>query len=401
MSIPRATRHIRTSCLAALGIVIAQGAGCVAEPEPFVPTAFPSAGVRPVEEDSGDGGAATEIDEARIAFKSVEGPLVDACGSCHRIGGSADTPFLGEEGQTDSDAIYAACSSWPGVINRDPFSSVLLAWPSSGAHQGGPIPSELEEPLFDWLSVEAAAVAEVDDVKPTLEPFKPIVPGFNSIYLDELGGSFVGVAITFVATELSAQSLALRELQIHPTAEFGLTLEHPLFTVFAPGTVEGSPDPIDSFSNVAQVVDAGTVAPLGPGTLILSNWVEGGKLSIAFERLETRIAPTDPQAGCRALEAFVANAVDALEPCLNCHDGTRASATNAVDMTDLGTDDGVACTQILNRVDLEEPASSQLFVTTDPDGVAGHPYKFGGSSRSHTEFVEAVGEWLEAEAEER
>src|SRR5690606_9298161 len=166
------------------------------------------------------------------------------------------------------------------------------------------------------------------------------------------------------------------------------------------GIPDGDPDPVDSFSNVVQSIEPGTVAPLGPGSVVLTNWVVGGKLSLAFET----IAIIDPMAGvggagggatgpCSALAEFSANAAPALNPCDNCHGGQNGTATNAVDMTDLGSNDSAACGQIKNRVDLDNPSQSQLFITTNPSGNATHPFKFGGNQANFNDFVQSVTVW--------
>jgi hypothetical protein len=101
-----------------------------------------------------------------------------------------------------------------------------------------------------------------------------------------------------------------------------------------------------------------------------------------------------------ALLAFEDNAAGPLtQSCRSCHDGgNNATATNAVDMSDLGSDSAAACGQILNRVDLDDPPASQLFVTTNPGGNASHPFKFGGNQTAFNNFVSAVSAWIQAES---
>lgn len=376
--------------------------GCAGDPEPFVPLAITSGSGAGVGGSGGMGGGAVNAGEEM--FRALEDDFVTACGSCHKVGGSADTPFLGDPETGDPDP-YEAATSWPGVIVKEETSSILITWPESGAHQGGPNDAGLEAKLIAWLAEEAKAVAAVDQGDPVIPPFKPIVPGFNAVYLDALGPEFLGMAVTFQAEELTDMSLSLSSIQVHPTGQMGLELDHPLFTVYPTGSTEGDPDPVDSFSNVSQSVEPGTVAPLGPGSVVLTNWSSGAKLSLAFSSITT-IDPMAMGGGgmgmggpCMALTDFSDSAGPALEnSCTNCHGGNNQAATNAVDMTDLGSDDSAACGQILNRVDLANPAQSQLFVVTDPSGNASHPFKFGGSNANHDNFVQAVSQWIEAEA---
>ena len=367
--------------------------GCAGDPPPFQPGTTTTVG-------SGGAGGGAEGHQGEEMFRALQADFVAECASCHKKGGIADTPFLGDPDGNNPDP-YDAVTSWPGIIVKDAANSVLLSWPASGVHSNGPISSALEAKLVEWLEEESKGVAAVEGA-PVIPPFKPFVPGFYAVYLDPLGSEFAGMAITFQAEELTDKSLSLSTIQVHPTAKLGLELEHPLFTVYPAGLPDGDPDPVDSFSNVAQSVEPGTVAPLGPGAVILTNWVVGGKLSIAFETI-TIIDPMGGGGGgggggaCSALPEFVANAAPALAPCDNCHGGQNGAATNAVDMTDLGSDDDAACGQIKNRINLTNPAQSQLFITTDPSGNATHPFKFGGNQANFNQFVQNVTQWINAE----
>lgn len=378
----------------ALAASVSTTSGCAGDPPPFQPGATTTVGSGG---GGGEGGAQNHQGEA--LFRALQDDFVAECASCHKKGGIADTPFLGDPANNNPDP-YDAVTSWPGVIVKDASKSVLTSWPASGVHSNGPISSALEAKLVEWLEEEAKGVADVEG-DPIIPPFKPIVPGFNAVYLDPLGSEYAGMAITFQAEELTDKTLSLTTIQVHPTAKLGLEFEHPLFAVYPAGLPDGDPDPVDSFSNVSQTVQPGTVAPLGPGSVILTNWVVGGKLSIAFASLKI----VDPMGGeggaagaCDALDEFVANAAPALGPCDNCHGGQNGAATNAVDMTDLGSDDDAACGQIKNRVNLSNPSQSQLFITTDPSGTATHPFKFGGNQANFNQFVQNVTQWINAEA---
>jgi hypothetical protein len=286
--------------------------------------------------------------------------------------------------------------------------SQLLAWPRVSQHTGGPTNPSLEAKLQAWLEQEAKAIDDGGENVLVIPPFRPIVPGFNAVYLDPLGAEYVGMAVTFTAEELTATSLSLTSMQVHPTLKKGVSLVHPLFTVYPAGSNEGNPDPVDSFSNVSQDVEPGLAAELGPGTVVLTNWVSGGKLSLAFESISL-IDPLSGMGGggggpvgpCSALQAFIDNAAGPLNTnCVSCHGGNNNTATNAVDMSALGTDPSETCGQILNRVNLGNPSASQIFITTDPNGNAGHPFKFGGVANVglFNNFVTAVSVWIQEEA---
>ena len=392
----RTTIHDRTLSGVLVGAMLAAAAlgACATEPEEFRPTTGPHA--------EGQGGTDVVLPEGEELFRALESDLIAQCGSCHETGGIADTPFLGNPEAGDPDP-YDAITSWPGVVVENAALSALLRWPADGSHSGPPPSSELAASLLDWLEVEASAVDDVaTDPRPTLPPFKPIVPGFNALYLDALGADFAGMAVTFDAEELTESALSLSNLELHTTGVLGVRFEHPLWTAYAADSAEGEPDPVDSFSNVAQEIAAGAAAPIGPGMVVLTNWATGGKLSLAFEV----IGAVDPQAEpvaegpCKALDVFIDSAQSQFTVCADtCHGGNNPTAHNAVDMSELTSDPAAACAQIVNRIDLDDPGASQVVINTDPNGNASHPFKFNGSTSAHDAFVAAVTPWIEAEGQ--
>ena len=153
-------------------------------------------------------------------------------------------------------------------------------------------------------------------------------------------------------------------------------------------------------------MEPGTAAEFGPGVLVLTNWEEGAKLSIAFAAVSVIDPLAEGGAGggmptgpCDALQSFIDNASGPLGNCTGCHGGGNQTATNAVDMSALGDDPDETCGQIKNRVNLADPAASQLFITTDPNGNASHPFKFGGNVGNFNNFVTAVSAWIQEEAQ--
>jgi mono/diheme cytochrome c family protein len=374
--------------------------GCAGDPAPFVPVTSATTGGS-----GGSGGGAVNV--GKVLFEDLFEDLDQSCGGCHKIGGQSNTPFMGDDPGT-VDSAYEAITSWPDVVVRNPDTkSVLIQWPASGSHTAGPTSKQLEDKLIAWLNEEAKSVAETPNDVPTIEPFKPIVPGFNAVYLGELGADYAGMAVTFQATALTDNSLSLDNIEVHTTAQKGIKFDHPLFTVYPASSTDGEPDPVDSFSNVSQEIPPGEKQPLGPGSVILTNWETGGKLSIAFET----VSVIDPLGGgggagggmmggpCDALGSFSMNAAPQLEQrCEGCHGGNVTDATNAVDMSGLGGDVSNACGQILNRVNLNNPNQSQIFITTDPNGNAAHPFKFGGNAGQFDTFRQAVTTWINAES---
>src|SRR5687767_8392487 len=49
---------------------------------------------------------------AKALFDKLEPQLVKECGACHKVGGSADTPFLGDP-ETHNPDTYKTITSWP------------------------------------------------------------------------------------------------------------------------------------------------------------------------------------------------------------------------------------------------------------------------------------------------
>ncbi len=359
----------------------------------------------------GAGGATmttTTEDKGKALFEGLVDEMVTACGSCHDAGGIADTPFLKEP-------RYESMTSWPGIITKDPAQSTLLTHAVSGGGHGGTNldSANLKDTLLPkvqaWLTEESKAIADtpVEQKGKSVDPFAPIF-GFNAVYLTSISKDFAGMAITFTVNELTSSTLELTDIQVHTTAKMGLHFVHPLFSVYPKGG-NPNPDPADSFSNVDQYIDYGKSDALGPGTLILTNWTQGGKLQLSFEDIQTytTMAPDGGGGagggtgggGCNDLDSFTTNAKDQLGQCLQCHGGANGQATAAVDMTGLvnDADVGGACGQIRNRVSPDDPPSSQLFVTTDPDGNAAHPYKFGQNKNAFNGFKSSVSIWISAE----
>jgi len=378
----------------------AMAAGCVEQPPGLAPLSSSSS-------TSGGAGGGGPSDagtgsNGRVLFEAMEDDLMSACGLCHDVGGLADTPFLAGPDR------YQSFVSWPGIVAKSPQSSILLTYALTGkGHSGTNLDSAaLKDTLLPkvqaWLAEEAKSFTDPPvQAGPYIDPFVPIM-GFNAIYLGPLGADFEGMAVTFNADLLAETTLELTNIQLHPTSKTGVKIVHPLFVVHPLGG-EPSPDPVDSFSNVDTIFDAGESGTLGPGTLILVNWARDAKLSLAFETI-AKYEPASqdggdggPTSGCKDVPSFEANARQPLQVCLNCHGGGNGGATSAVDMSALGNDNTKACGQVKNRVNPDNPSSSQLFVTTDPGGNAAHPFKFGGNAGAFNTFRDSVSIWVAAE----
>ncbi|NUQ74913.1 MAG: hypothetical protein HUU21_15290 [Polyangiaceae bacterium] len=334
------------------------------------------------------GGAS--LNPGRAYFAKLEPALVSACGPCHE--GTSNTAFLRGPDR------YKTVVSWPGIVVKDPATSKLLTYPTEGSsHPGAILEPELRQALLEWLTVEAEALQE-QTAESTLAT-TPRVPisGYNSESLGELGAPYSGMGISFFAEELSKTMLRLTNIQAHSSIINGVKIVHPVAVVHPVGG-EPDPDPLDSLAGIDISIAAGASGVLTE-VLILSNWSPDAKLSIAFETIELQTGTPDVDVvGCKDLSSFIANAEQQfLLNCSICHGGGNPDAAYAVDMTQLGVDSAAACAQIRNRVNPNDPLKSHIFVTTNPEGNASHPYKFGGDGQSFIAFRSAVSIWIQAE----
>lgn len=368
-------------------------------------TQNPSSGpVGPGGSDTGTGGSGGEGGgnvggDPRAIFEDTVLPLLmQECGACHQLQGAADAPFLA------APDPYIAITSYPGIIIPTTSSSLLLTRPADPAHGSGQAP-DMSEGLRDaataWLEVEAALIPKPEDIGFVITPFKPKVQGaFNTIYLDELGQEFANVSLTFNATELGTppSMLLIENLEVHPVAEMQLHLVHPLFTVYPSDTV-AIPDPSDSFSLVDEVFSLDGTIQLGTGTVILTSWVKDSYMSIAFEDMFL-VGDFFPPTDCAALEEFSETVAPAMQVCAsNCHGGTNAQAQGAMDLSELGSNDELACRQVRARIKPGNPATSQITIVTNPLDPSAHLFKFSGSSSNYNTFKETVTPWIEAEGQ--
>ncbi len=343
--------------------------------------------------------------DPKTLFVALEPQLEEACGTCHKAGGLADTPFL-----ADPNA-YASISSWPGVVMKDSTQSILLTYPRAGSKHSGTSLDDLKykdsllPKITEWLAAEAAVIGKpIDQNKPTIPPAAPIM-GFNALYLTSLDPKLDGVAITFNAATIAPTTLQLTDVQVHTTTKTGVHVVHPLFVVYPKGKT-ADPDPVDNFAGLDSYVDTQSSTGLGQGTVILDNWVADGKLSIVFETADPWTDGGSGGAGggstggtgCKDLTAFNSAAAPQFQNrCFGCHGGGNPAANAAVDMSALSTNPAAACAQIKNRVKPADPASSQIFITTDPGGNAAHPFKFGGNATQFQNFESAITPWIMGE----
>jgi hypothetical protein len=325
-------------------------------------------------------------------FAALEPELRMNCEGCHIAG---DAAFLVEP-------AYTSVLSWPDLVLKDWQNSLFLTYAVGNTpHPGTQLDSEpLAETLLPkirtWLEAEAQYLPVPNPGVPTVGPFIPNLKGFNAVYFKDLGEEYAGIAITFNGSLTAEGYVQMDGIEINPTKDTGVHMVHPLFSVFEPGSSIGVAEPDDTYAAVDATYVPNQTGPLVPQTAVIKNWITDARLAITFDLIE--IATGMGGVTCNDVASFSTNVQGQLAAsCVDCHAGGNATATAAVDMSNLDTDPASACARIKNRVNLLDPALSQIFVNTDPGGGSTHPFKFNGDVTAFTAFRDAALIWITAE----
>jgi hypothetical protein len=271
-----------------------------------------------------------------------------------------------------------------------------------GAHAGPSITTGGYKPLGDrvlvWLTAEAVVLSQKQ--LPSTDPFT-VAMGANSIDISkgetdvgDGGTKLAGAKITFNAAK-SGNILELTKLTVVAPSGSGLRIAHPIFVIL-PANAPQSNDPVDSFSNFDDSIPAGMSDPLGTGDLFLFDWQDSNKLKIAFTNLESKVVAVDAgmTGGCKSVATFTSSAVPGIqkENCLTCHAGSNAGATGALDLSQLGKDNTMACAQALNKVTLSNKPQSPLI-----QAPAGNLTHQGGKVPDTAAYTTAITNWINNE----
>lgn len=370
-------------------------AGCL---RPFEPAATPGdAATNPggsdgggplvVDQPSQDLGGGGGLASGRDLFATTVKPSLDQrCSGCHAAVGGVGPSFMKPD-------AYDSILAWPGMITRDPSQSLLL---TKGPHNNVPYLSDAEKGLvFGWLAVEARALAPTMQSSVATPPV-PVSEGANTVLLDGLGKDFLGARVTFDAAR-NGQALKITKLTLWASGPAGLHVVHPLFLGVQSGVRR--PDPVDSLDGFETLLLQGASAPMGPGLLFLTNILQNDQLSIAFQSI-TKWSPGGPMGGCKdagSFDTFAKPAIQRSRCDAMCHGGADPTAKNSLDLSMLA-DPQIACAQVLNRVDPAMPASSVLFLVTDPATMSNHKLRFTFPDRmTFDAFVNDVSTWIAKE----
>jgi hypothetical protein len=285
----------------------------------------------------------------------------------------------------------------------------------------------LKASVLSWLTCEAKALPPPPDAGPStfLAPFKPILGGFNVIYLDALGPSFVGSSIVFTAQQFGSPPslLQLTGIQVYP-AGIALQIVHPRFLVFPAGSAVGQAEPSDAFSGVNEIfTPSGLAGPggtggssaapdrtLGSGEVLIDNWQQDARLALDFSEGSIAVGHLTADGGlvspCMRPDLYQ-NAVTALGDggpmyCAGmCHGGNKPTAQAAMDLSGLlasPPDYATACSYMLTRVTPGDPSTSEILEVTNPMNVQViHMYKFSGDATQYNAFNSGMSPWITAE----
>ncbi len=327
------------------------------------------------------GDATTSTSAGRALFEALLPALSSTCGgACHAMGVGGAPIWLG---QPDP---YSSATKFPGIIGANPGTSIIV---TKGRHEGPALADPLLTQVMSWLTAEAAALPVM-----TLPSTAAFTPTTGSNDVDCSAAGIPGLHITFNAAA-SGNLLTLNGLSVVTPATTGAQITYPIFAILP----QGAPEIDDSsLSNLVQTVPAASTTTLGPGLLVLTQWSTGAQMKIEFTALVKATAADGggtTTGGCKSVASFTANAVPAIQAntCLNCHN-TGGSGNPSLDLSALAAnppDDTTACAQALSRVNVTNPAQSDIILA--PTGqVANHPFQNASQS-----FVTMMETWITAE----
>ena len=362
----------------------------------------------------GDGGVA--VSDAATGEASAEGffearvlPILGAegkgCVNCHGGSGTA-LDFLRPNPDVRTQLLGTA-----GIVDLvNPTRSRLLA--PGTTHVGTNPDADDVTVMLSWLELEQAArrLTGPADQRLTTDTVE-VAYGFNTLSLERLGstGALRGASLHFTARWEAGSTVAVFSDMRVTAGRDGVRLVHPMLTTTVAGV--SADDESDRFGGLDVRVEPGQTADLGPGSVFLTGFPEGSRLSFRFDAVEPTEAttvpsdtdggtvmptPTVPGDGCAQLGAFRMFATGPLTTsCTSCHGGGNPRATASVDMreVDSASDTALAtgCNQILGRIPATAPETSGLFVQPAPGGPP-HPFHFS-TDADFARFRDGILNW--------
>ena len=367
----------------------------------------------------GSGGGPAIVMDNRQFFEAKVLPGMQAnCEPCHVNQGFAD--FIAPPDPYQSITIYKSGTDHQPLLVPDPTQSILYTYPDSPDHTGTkftPAHDDLKTNILAWLTREAGTLPPQPEAGPMtyLVPFKPILGGFNAIYLDKLGPDYVGSSIVFTAAELSVPGsppslLKLSNLQVYPVG-LALHMVHPRFQVYPGGNATPQYEPSDGLSDVdTTFFPNSTQHTLGPGELLIDNWQQNARIGIDFSQGSITALHLTGDGGVVPPCTSVANyqmAVTTLGMggplycATNCHGGNKPTAQAAMDLSGLlasPPDYATACSYMKTRITPGVPSTSEILDVTNPAHTqVVHMYKFAGDPTAYMTFSMGISPWIMGE----
>jgi hypothetical protein len=345
--------------------------------------------------------------------------LSQDCVNCHN-GSRADVGFLiGNDAIAIHDTLMAF---QPPVVNLDAASSSQIV--TKGLHEGPQLTADESARLLDWLFAERDAANHNPDNPTTQLATKPFAVQLctsgdpdnaqgtcptNHVSLVGLptdGTVLAGAEIAFTAQALG-DSLYLTNL-VGTGGTSGFYLEHLLF-VSRPAMTDPFPDQIDRYYALKLNVGPGKSNSINGGTEDFVGFHPTDMIEIHFKVLSAYKPDTtgSTQGGCKMLPSFKTNAQPSLrdivagaaQKCADCHAGSNAGATGAMDLTKIvATTDAdilLACNQVRTRINFQTTDQSGFYLAPNPASTTNHPFKF--TAAQFTTFKTAVDMWVKAE----
>lgn len=384
-----------------------------ASAEPKVSEEPPDAGVADPQPEADAGASPTPpaMDPTAL-FTATVRPILGGddgqhkCASCHGRPGVDPAPrFLAA-----NPDMLSTLLSFPGMIGPKPDSSRLY---THGVHLG-PAFTAAEAPvvaawIVAWNAAPARKTAGGGVQSPALNPFAPTM-GANTIDLGILSPALRDMSITFNAQQLQAApkdpiTLSLTKITVNTASAAGVHVVHPLFAIWDTNDV-GTPDTVDSFSNLDLTVAPKSSAPLGPGILLLTNFPPNGRISLAFSKLDpTTAGPPGTSTGggmtgCKNVAGFTQGAQPTMAgQCAGCHAGANPNATTAFSMVGIQdtspASQAKACASALGEINPANPDGSRLFAYPDPNSNQAHPFKLAPGDLAT--FKSSADPWISSE----
>jgi hypothetical protein len=392
-----------------VAVVIASANGCFAPEDTFVN--YQRTSTVTTTGAGGGGGGDQDLSPREFFEQNVKDKLIANCSGsdCHSSGVRAFL-LIGQE--YASITTYRTSTGLP-LIFDPPENSQLIVYPDDEEHPGKSWEGieDVRDVTLEWLQREAVDIEP--DAFLQLGPVKP--EGLTVLPMDSLLPELEGFTLSFYAVVFDDSVLELTNISIWPPNERGLKVVDPTWVVIPPGTGD---EVLDTSHHGDHTFVAPNDVTLASGELLVTTWGPDYELAVRFESLQALFADDEGNTfvPCSEPELFVdgvdalpvqsqSNAPNGLLYCAEqCHGGNAGSQpTDEMDLAALlrdPRDDELACAKVREHIVPTQPAESPIITLTDPNGTATHPFSFGGNSSSHTQFREAMTEWINQEGGE-